>query len=173
MSHRYSDLPNALRERAANFRSDWRQFLSDVREDPAVLWRTQPARILIWLVLGGLAILAAAWLAQSLTPPPAPGTIDEPTRVATIWMYCVNQQCQKTYTEHTPLDFSAWPLVCPFCHQPTAYRAIRCQTCRGFYATTPGEPDICPRCAPPSRKPAPAPTSRPTDPDDSEDGWPG
>lgn len=169
----YTELRGSLRERISSFRLNFRQFRADVREDPTLLWRTQPIRIAFWILVGLGLILFVRWLAVSITPTPSfPGEY-EPTRTATLWVACTNPDCLKTSMHTAPMDFNAWPVACEHCGNPSAVRAVRCPLCRSLMPPAEGDSSgPCVRCATPVRKTAAPVASRPSDPDDREDGWP-
>lgn len=163
-----TDLPHHLRERAATLRADFRQFREDVRNDPAVLWRTQPVRVAFLIVLGIALLLAARQASGLLLPAADELSAEQPTQTATVYVACGNPDCGACYQAHPPMDFRAWPLVCEKCGQPTAFRAAPCHECGAWHPDVGGEP---PCLAARKAAPPPAAASAPTDPDDREDPW--
>lgn len=171
-SPRFADLGHHLRERLSDLRANWQQFRKDLREDPSVLWRTQTTRILLYVLLGAAVLFLARFLLSALAPPPVgAGGGEQATRLATLYVACVDPACLKPDVSRLPMDFKAWPIACVHCGKEAAYRAILCSKCRAWFATAPEAPPECPHCARAAPPASRAVTSRPADVDDAEDGW--
>lgn len=165
---RLSELPNQVRQRAADFKTDFRQWREDVGKDPSLLFRALPLRLGLWLVLGLGVFFGLRAVIGAITPPS--GQFETATRDATLYVACTNPDCRAAYRTSRPMDFHDWPITCEKCAQRTVERAIQCARCRSWYVK--GTPGGCPRCAKPTSKPtASRATSRPVDRDDAEDGW--
>lgn len=166
-----ANIPDKLRDQAADLPDQVRQLKDDLRSDPSRLWRNPMARIIGWVLLAGV-IYAIAHLGIAMFV----GSLDssefvEPTKTATVHVACTNPECRTSYVANPPIEFTNWPMTCEQCGQPTVYRAKLCRSCGQWYANVPGQPDDCPHCA--ARREAAEPT-RPRrttdDPLESEDG---
>lgn len=167
-----ADLPHHLREHANDFRANWEQFRKDVKEDPAVIWRTQTTRVFIWIFLGVAVLLAARFLINSFAPAGPAIPAERATTLATLYVACVQPNCLKSDVTRQPMSFNEWPLVCKFCGQKSVYRATICSKCHRWFATPPNASKECPHCARAAQSPATKPVaSRPANTDDQEDGW--
>lgn len=162
----------ATRTAWENWRADWKQWKQDVRDDPAVLFRTPGVRIGLLLAFGLLGLWGARVLSRSIVSPELLGADARPTRVATLYVACATG-CGYFEPISRPMDFKDWPMTCPKCSEKDVYRAKPCGRCRGWYAVRPGATDDgCPICRRAAQPKASAPVqSQPTDPHDREDGW--
>jgi len=168
-----SDLPHRLREHREQLLADLRRWGAEVREDPTLLWRTAAVRVGLWVVLGVVVLLTARALTRSLVSLAREGQGEQAAPVAILRVACASTSCRHTYTSHQPMDFAAWPMVCPRCGQATVYRAKLCPKCHRWYGTVPGAPKVCPLCSAPEApgQPDEQPAPAPENPDDAEDPW--
>ncbi len=166
---RLSELPNQVRQRAADFKADFGQWKADVGKDPSLLFRALPLRLALWAVLGLGVFFALRAVLGGLAPPP--GQFETATRDATLYVACTNPACRASYRTTRPMDFHDWPLVCEKCGQKSVERATQCTRCRKWYAK--GTAGGCPWCAIAASKPVErkTTTTKPLDRDDAEDGW--
>ena len=163
-------LPHRARELLLALPTHCRNARDALRDNPAALWEHPAARIALWIILGALLLGGTGWLVRSLTPP----ALDDAARrapTAILHVACTAPECRHYFTTQQPLNFSAWPMTCPKCQQPTAYRATLCPKCRQWFAPAPGPPAACPHCVARAAPPPRPERERPTDPDDAEDGW--
>ncbi|MBU0617795.1 MAG: hypothetical protein KKI02_08770, partial [Planctomycetes bacterium] len=63
-----ADLPDRVREQSEEVKASFRQWWSDMQEDPSLLWRTTIVRVLFWVILGICAFLVVRGLSRSLLP---------------------------------------------------------------------------------------------------------
>lgn len=168
-----ADIPNRARESLAQARADWRAWRIDFRRDPGAFVHSPLFRIGIYVVLGVLALLAIRWLAGSLAPRDAAGDRPRGNAAAEIRVACTNPECLFSETVQVDPHFKAWPMTCKKCGQQTVYRAQRCRRCQQWFATAPGAAADCPHCNAQERlrRQKVKPASRPSNPDDAEDGW--
>lgn len=169
----FADLPNRVREGLAGLPARWREWREGFRADPAILWRTPVLRVAALVALLLAAGLTLRWAIGLLAPGGRGQVFEQPTPWATLYVACTHPDCRAAYTTQQPMDFKAWPLKCERCGRPTVYRATRCPACRQWFASVPGAPATCPRCA--EKTAAPQPAELPRRPsatgDDSEDPW--
>ncbi len=165
-----TDLPHHVRENIDQFGAGLRKWRADVKRDPSQLFRSAWLRSACWLA-AGVAAYALIRLGVSSFLPPAAEHSDT-TPLATIYVACAREECGHVAIAHPPIDFTAWPMVCEKCNQPSAKRAARCSSCRAWHADIDAAP-LCRICAGrATRAAASAPAaSGPVDPDDREDGW--
>ena len=168
-----AELPQRLRERLAELREDWRLWRDEIRENPARLLHSVVLRVAVLVILGIVGLAIVNWFSGALVPGGPTWSLEEGTRLATLYVACTNPACRATYTSHQPMDFKSWPLKCTKCGQDTVYRAGRCPTCRRAYALQPAAPPGCPLCA--ERQAAEQRKIEPIKPakksDDAEDPW--
>lgn len=167
------DLPNRVRTALDDGRQAARQWWGEVRKEPRQFWSSALVRYSVYLIAAaGLFFLARGVIHWS-TPGPSGPAADEPTKLATLHVSCVNPDCIAVYVTRQPMDFKSWPRKCDRCGQPTVYRAELCPVCRGWVARVPGAAPQCPTCAAraAATQAAKKSTSRPSGGDDSEDGW--
>lgn len=168
-SGRFSHLPDRLRERVSDLRADFRQWRSDVGEDPGLLLRTLPLRIALWVILGAALFFGLRGVVGGLMPRDA-GSLEGATRAATLHVACADPACLAAYHTTRPMNFRDWPLVCEKCAKPSVERAGLCPRCKRWYAPSLGV--NCSVCTRPASAPAAPPVaSRPLSRDDAEDGW--
>lgn len=167
-----SDLSSRVKEATTDFRSDWAQWRSDVRQNPALLFQSLPVRIALWLLVAFALYLIVSWIVVGANNQGAV-VIEEATPTATLYVACTNSDCLRSATVTQPRDFREWPLRCEHCGQMSLYRASLCKSCRDWFAVAPGALLECQLCKRKTVKPAVSQPARkvPQDRDDREDGW--
>lgn len=169
----FSDLPHRVRELLEDAPLRLRAWRDQLRQNPALLWHSAPARIILWIALGVATYFAVAALIRTLTPGPLRGdTFETATPTALLRVACTHPACLHAATVERPRSFNDWPIRCDVCGRSAAYRARACPDCRRWFANPPGAPVQCPHCA--ARKQPPPATTEPRrqpDRNDDEDGW--
>lgn len=165
------ELPHRVREWISAARGGAQAWWSEIRRDPSRLREGALPRVLFWLTVLG-AGLASAWLLSGVVGPLIPGAAAERKPTAILRLACADEACGAVFVAELPRDFSAWPTTCEKCRTPQAVRAAQCSACRAWHAPQGASSSRCPRCrAREAAQRAPTSTSRPSDPDDAEDGW--
>lgn len=166
-----ADLPHRVRDQVETFAGNWKQWRSDVREDPSLLWRSAVIRIPAWIIIGLALYFGLRGLLGGIFS--GPTDVGDSTPLATLYVVCTNPDCAHHFQTRRPIDFADWPIACPVCNQMTVQRARLCPKCRHWVAIAPGDGSgSCPHCAAvnPVLDQSPA-ESGAIDPDDIEDGW--
>ncbi len=135
-----AELPRRLRELVSAMLLRLRAWMDAVRAEPALLWHTPMLRVAIIVLVGAGVLALINRLATGLTPGLDRSAFETPTRLATLYVACTNPDCRVSFTTHQPMNFKAWPLVCPHCGQKSVYRATLCPNCGRWYASAPGTP---------------------------------
>jgi len=169
----WNQLPRLAREALGRLSGWSRSLRSELHFNAANLRGLPLLRVGLFVVLGIAAIVGVRYgIAALAVSAGGGGPREAPTPLATLYVCCTNPVCRACDTVQAPMDFAAWPMICPDCGQAAVYRAELCPKCRRWFATAPGAAEDCWHCRADAARRQPATKkSRSGDPDDAEDGW--
>jgi len=121
-----------IRKNAPIFREQARDWMSEVREEPRLLWEASAIRYAIYGVGAILAIWSVTFLIGMLTPPPPLGAKSEAT-TADYHVICSDPACGYHFVVQREFGFRGFPIQCPKCNKQAGVSARRCNsaTCMG------------------------------------------
>ncbi len=128
---------------------DW---FEAVREEPRLIWETDPVRYAVYGLSGLLTVWIALGVLHSVTPPPPASARPEATS-ADYHVVCSNRSCSHHFVIHRSFGFRGFPVKCSGCAQETGSRALRCTStsCKGRWVA-PVQTERarkCPQCGMP------------------------
>ena len=137
------------RARAPEVRRLAAEWLSQVLEEPRLLWETPTLRYLVY----GSGGLLAVWLFVGLVNmfQPANQAARPAATTADYHVICADPECGRHFQINRKFGFRAFPVQCPACRGETGRAARRCSspTCKGAWVVPvdDGGARGCPRCA--------------------------
>lgn len=137
-----------IRQQAPVVRQHVRAWLTECRENPALIWETAAVRYAAYLLCGAILLVATSWLTAALSPLPQ----DASKRAATadFHVLCTNSACGRHFVIQRKFGFDRFPVTCPGCGQKSGHRARACHSaaCNGRWVLpqVAGRTQKCPAC---------------------------
>jgi len=150
--NRLTEWVGLVRAQVPVVRQRFEEWLTAVREEPALIWETAAVRYTAYSLGAVLLVLAASWTARGLAPPP-PANAKPGATTADFHVICTSPKCGHHFVIHRELGFHRFPVECPACRGKTGMQGRRCYspTCQGRWVAPQNRDDVlyCPICGSP------------------------
>ena len=130
--NRLVELVALVRKNAPILREQARDWISEVREEPRLLWEASAIRYLTYGIGAILSIWLVISVVETLTPPPPAGARPEST-IADYHVVCSDPACGYHFVVQREFGYRGFPIQCAKCAKQAGVSARRCNssTCLG------------------------------------------